>query len=61
MGRPHVAPREWEDDTMPEAGRPLSADARRNREMIIAAAEELFLRDGASASLEEIARRAGVG
>jgi AcrR family transcriptional regulator len=46
---------------MPEAGRPLSADARRNREMIIAAAEELFLRDGASASLEEIARRAGVG
>jgi len=46
---------------MPEAGRPLRADARRNREMIIAAAEDLFFRDGANASLEEIARRAGVG
>ena len=43
------------------AGRALRADARRNRELIIAAAEELFLRDGANASLEEIARRAGVG
>jgi AcrR family transcriptional regulator len=43
------------------AGRTLRADARRNRELIIAAAEELFLRDGANASLEEIARRAGVG
>jgi AcrR family transcriptional regulator len=42
-------------------GRSLRADARRNREMITAAAEDLFLRDGASASLEEIARRAGVG
>jgi AcrR family transcriptional regulator len=42
-------------------GRPLRADARRNREMIIAAAGDLFLRDGANASLEEIARRAGVG
>jgi len=49
---------------MPEprpTGRPLCADARRNREMIIAAAEDLFLRGGASASLEEIARRAGMG
>jgi AcrR family transcriptional regulator len=49
---------------MPKAqpgGRSLRADARRNRELIIAAAEDLFLRDGASASLEEIARRAGVG
>jgi len=43
------------------AGRSLRADARRNRELIIAAAEEMFLRDGANASLEEIARRAGVG
>ena len=43
------------------AGHALRADARRNRELIIAAAEDLFLRDGANASLEEIARRAGVG
>jgi AcrR family transcriptional regulator len=44
-----------------QAKRTLRADARRNREMIIAAAESLFLRDGAEASLEEMARRAGVG
>jgi AcrR family transcriptional regulator len=43
------------------AERPLRADARRNRDLIIAAAEALFLRDGADASLEEMARRAGVG
>jgi len=43
------------------ARRSLRADARRNRELIIDAAEDLFLRDGANASLEEIARRAGVG
>jgi len=41
--------------------KPLRADGRRNRERIIAAAEELVARDGAQASLEEIARRAGVG
>ncbi|WNG17659.1 TetR/AcrR family transcriptional regulator [Cystobacter fuscus] len=39
----------------------LRADGRRNRERIIAAAAELVGRDGAQASLEEIARRAGVG
>ena len=43
------------------AGRALRADARHNREVIIAAAEDLFSRHGANASLEEIARRAGVG
>ena len=43
------------------AGRALRADARRNRELIVAAAEEVFLQDGENASLEEIARRAGVG
>jgi AcrR family transcriptional regulator len=52
------------DDAMPRAeptGRSLRADARRNRGLIIAAAADLFVRDGANASLEEIARRAGVG
>ncbi|MEU4659778.1 helix-turn-helix domain-containing protein [Streptomyces sp. NPDC023723] len=43
------------------ARRPLRADARRNYERIVAAAEETFLAHGADASLEEIARRAGVG
>jgi AcrR family transcriptional regulator len=39
----------------------LRADARRNREQIIIAAREVFLEQGIDASLEEIARRAGVG
>lgn len=41
--------------------RTLRADGRRNRERIVAAAEEHFARDGAHASLEAIARSAGVG
>jgi AcrR family transcriptional regulator len=40
---------------------PQRADSRRNRERLLAAASEIVERDGASASLEEIARRAGVG
>ncbi len=43
------------------ARRPLRADARRNYERIVSAAQEAFLEQGADASLEEIARRAGVG
>ncbi|QDE67308.1 MULTISPECIES: TetR/AcrR family transcriptional regulator [Myxococcus] len=41
--------------------KPLRADGRRNRERIVAVAAELVGRDGAQVSLEEIARRAGVG
>ncbi|MEQ3549129.1 helix-turn-helix domain-containing protein [Pseudonocardia nematodicida] len=37
------------------------ADRRRNRERLLVAAVEVVARDGAGASLEEIARRAGVG
>ncbi|HEY2503772.1 MAG TPA: helix-turn-helix domain-containing protein [Mycobacterium sp.] len=44
-----------------DAGPPLRADAQRNRAAIIEAAAELLHRQGANASLEEIARRAGVG
>lgn len=40
---------------------PQRADWRRNRERLLAAAAEVVARDGASASLEEIARRAGLG
>lgn len=43
------------------AGRSLRADARRSRELILAAAEDIIAREGADASLEEIARQAGVG
>ncbi|MFI5953716.1 TetR/AcrR family transcriptional regulator [Cryptosporangium sp. NPDC051539] len=39
----------------------MRADARRNYESILAAAEAEIARAGAGASLEEIARRAGVG
>ena len=41
--------------------RPQRADARRNFDALIAAAREVFSAEGADASLEEIARRAGVG
>ncbi|MFI7542592.1 TetR/AcrR family transcriptional regulator [Actinoplanes sp. NPDC049599] len=41
--------------------RPRRADAARNYDQLVAAAAEAFAREGAEASLEEIARRAGVG
>lgn len=41
--------------------RPLRADARRNRERILEVAKTSFARDGADASLDEIARTAGIG
>ncbi len=44
-----------------ESVKALRADGRRNRERIVAAAMELVARDGAQASLEEIARKAEVG
>ena len=43
------------------APRPLRADARRNREKVLAAASELFAEAGVDAQVEDIARRAGVG
>ncbi|AEV86563.1 TetR family transcriptional regulator [Actinoplanes sp. SE50] len=41
--------------------RPTRADARRNYDALLAAAREIFAESSADASLEEIARRAGVG
>ncbi|GAA3162482.1 TetR/AcrR family transcriptional regulator [Nonomuraea salmonea] len=43
------------------ATRPMRADARRNYDRILAAAAAAVAEHGAEASLEEIARRAGVG
>lgn len=43
------------------SGRPMRADARRNVEKLVAAAGALIAEYGADASLEEVARRAGVG
>ena len=37
------------------------ADAKRNRERILEVAKEVFTRVGAAASLDEIARRSGIG
>jgi AcrR family transcriptional regulator len=50
-------------ETSPEAliARPKRADARRNYAKVLAAAREAFAEGGESTSLEEIARRAGVG
>lgn len=41
--------------------RPKRADARRNYDKVVAAAREAFAERGEDTSLEEIARRAGVG
>ena len=41
--------------------RPMRADARRNRELLVAAARNVFSAQGAAASMEAIAKEAGVG
>ena len=46
---------------MPETERPLRADARRNREQIIAAAGDLFARHGRDVQMEEVAAHAELG
>ncbi|CAH0267551.1 HTH-type transcriptional repressor KstR [Agrobacterium fabrum] len=52
-------PKERTQPPLSEA--PLRADARRNREKLIEVASLAFSEQGAAASLEDIARRAGVG
>lgn len=41
--------------------RELRADARRNRERVVRSAQQLFATEGLGVSLDEIARRTGVG
>jgi AcrR family transcriptional regulator len=41
--------------------RPLRADARRNREKVLAAARAVFSEQGRDAQMDDVARRAGVG
>lgn len=41
--------------------RAMRADARRNRELILAAARDVFARDGVAAPIDSVAARAGVG
>ena len=45
----------------PSCTKPMRADARRNYEKLLAAARDEFTARGPAASLEEVARRAGVG
>ncbi|MEV5354946.1 helix-turn-helix domain-containing protein [Streptomyces sp. NPDC052693] len=45
----------------PPRTRPLRADAERNRQRIIAAAQEVFARRGLEVTLDDIAHHAGVG
>jgi AcrR family transcriptional regulator len=46
---------------VPATHKQVRADARHNIERIVAAAHRAFVEEGVDASLEEIARRAGVG
>jgi AcrR family transcriptional regulator len=47
---------------MPDpSGRPIRADARANEDKLLAAAALAFARDGAAATLKQIAKGAGVG
>ena len=43
------------------AARPMRADAKRNYERLVTAAREVFAEEGGGASMEAIARAAGVG
>jgi len=49
------------EETAPADTRPLRADARRNRDAVLAIAADAFSENGVEASLEDIARKAGVG
>lgn len=49
------------ETTRPVSGRRLRVDAERNRLAVLASARSVFADQGVTASLEEIARRAGVG
>jgi AcrR family transcriptional regulator len=54
---------EWEEWQIMDRseGRPLRADARRNRDKILSTAVAMFARDGLDATLDRIAKEAGVG
>ena len=46
---------------MIETARPMRADAARNRAKVLAVAYETFAAEGIAVTVDEIARRAGVG
>ena len=59
QSRPPEAGEAVEAETV--EGRRMRADARRNRELLVAAAHDVFASQGAGASMEAIAKEAGVG
>jgi AcrR family transcriptional regulator len=48
-------------DEAAQTEKPMRADARRNRQRLLDAARQVFTEQGASASMEAIAKQAGVG
>ena len=61
MTSPPRKPAPAQPPTAHGTDRELRADARRNRERILRTAQQLFATEGLGVSLDEIARRAGVG
>ncbi|WP_318213885.1 TetR/AcrR family transcriptional regulator [Streptomyces sp. SCL15-6] len=61
MSRSATPPSQPPPDPADPAGRPVRRDARRNRDKLIAAAQNAFAAAEGPVSLEAIARRAGVG
>jgi AcrR family transcriptional regulator len=59
--RPHLGRLQEEEHVDDTAGRPLRADARRNRDLLLASAVRAFSEKGLDASLDAIAKNAGVG
>src|SRR3954447_10018482 len=57
----YTVPRPAYADIDMSSHRELRADARRNRERVLQAAQRLFATEGLGVSLDEIARQAGVG
>jgi AcrR family transcriptional regulator len=49
------------DESAPVAGRPLRRDAEQNRQRLLDAAADVFAEHGLDASVDEVARAAGVG
>ncbi|WP_245550563.1 TetR/AcrR family transcriptional regulator [Nocardia niigatensis] len=59
--RPQEAPMRPRDVPGDQPAPNTRADARRNRALVLAAAQRVMAEDGVSVSLAEVARRAGVG
>jgi AcrR family transcriptional regulator len=55
------AVKEIPDESPTDGGRPMRADARRNRERLVSTARGVFAEQGSGASMEAIAKQAGVG